>query len=406
MKDAAEYILIAIPFFFLLMGLEYVIGRYMKNSIYHFEDTLTNLSIGIGNQVFSVFLKSFMIGAYTWVYNHFMLMRIENPWLAFIIGTIAFDFIFYWAHRWGHTINVFWGAHIVHHQSEEYNLSVALRQSWIHNLLSFWMFLPIPLLGIDPFVFMGVSAFSSVYQFWIHTKTIGKLGPIEWIFNTPSAHRVHHATNQNYLDKNYAGVFIIWDRIFGTYEAEKETPIYGITTPLKSWNPVWANTHFYIDLYKNWHPFSFFQKIKTLFWDGPSSLAKWFRITKTTSAVNSKTGNLTKIYVAFQFILLLAGLLLFLVFFDEIAALYKFIFPLLLFWTMFSIGALLELKKWAYWLEIPRLLAIGSSMNVLYYLKYVDWFHFFLVISVATTLAVFIWWIILLKREVYKVELA
>lgn len=405
MKEAAEYILIAIPFFFLLMGIEYLIGRFYHKNVYQLEDTITNLSIGIGSQIFGVFLKSFMLGLYTLVYNQCGFIRIENPLIAFLVGTIAFDFIFYWAHRWGHTINFFWGAHIVHHQSEEYNLSVALRQSWIHNLISFWMFLPIPLLGVDPLIFMGVSAFSSVYQFWIHTKTIGKLGPFEWIFNTPSAHRVHHATNNRYLDKNYGGVFIIWDRLFGTYEAEKEVPVYGITSPLKSWNPFWANLHFYSDLFKNWRPFSFIKKIKLFFWDGPSSLF-WLKPTIKNKYMKTKISLLSKVYIVFQFVLLLAGLLLFLVFFDEISIAYKFIFPLLLFWTMLSIGALMEGEKWAYWLEAPRLLSIGASMNILYYIKYVDWFNFFLIVSILTTLGIIVWSIVLLKKEIYRVSLS
>jgi len=185
MKDSSIYILLAIPFFFALMGVEWLWASYQKKKVYDLNDTVTNLSIGIGNQVFGLFMKVILIGAYIGVYENFAFFHIENPFFAFVIGTILYDFIFYWAHRWGHEINFFWGAHIVHHQSEHYNLSVALRQSWFHNLLSFWMFLPIPLIGIDPLVFVGVNAFNLLYQFWIHTELVGKLGPLEWFLNTP-----------------------------------------------------------------------------------------------------------------------------------------------------------------------------------------------------------------------------
>lgn len=400
MKDSSIYILIAIPFFFALIGLEWLIARYYNKKVYGLNDTVTNLSIGVGNQVIGLFLKLILIGAYIAIYENFAVFHFENSFVAFLVGTVLFDFIFYWAHRWGHEINFFWGAHIVHHQSEHYNLSVALRQSWFHNLLSFWMFLPIPLLGIDPVVFLGVNAFSTLYQFWIHTELIGKLGPIEWIFNTPSAHRVHHSTNPQYLDKNYGGLFIIWDRLFGTYQEEVEAPVYGITTPLKSWNPIWANFHFYLDVFKVGKQKSIGMKLKILFWDGPSQLGKWLDVKLENQIIKVQTLRTnTKIYIISQFVLLLCGAIVYMAFFAEISVVYRLGFLALILFTMWSISALFEKKRWVNWTEVPRLLLICSLLNVMYYLQFVNWFNVCLVATASATILSIIWWIWHWKSE-------
>jgi len=394
MKDSSIYILLAIPFFFALMGIEWLWASYQKKKVYDLNDTVTNLSIGVGNQVFGLFMKVILIGAYIGVYENFAFFHIENPFFAFVIGTILYDFIFYWAHRWGHEINFFWGAHIVHHQSEHYNLSVALRQSWFHNLLSFWMFLPIPLIGIDPLVFVGVNAFNLLYQFWIHTELVGKLGPLEWFLNTPSAHRVHHSTNPQYLDKNYGGVFIIWDRMFGTYQEEIETPVYGITTPFRSSNPIWANFHFYQEVFQAWKNKTFATKIRILFWDGPSELGKWLneKIEVNFQKVQKLKLN-TKIYVVVQFVLLFLGAVAFMANFDILTEPYKWAFLAIILWTMWSISALLERKNWVNWTEIPRLLTICTLLNVMYYLQFVNWFNLFLIASASATFLILVWWI-------------
>ena len=400
MEDSSIYILIAIPFFFAMMGIEWLIARIHKKKVYELKDTVTNLSIGIGNQAIGLFFKVLMIGAYVGVYENFAFMHIENPLIGFLVATVLFDFIFYWAHRWGHEVNIFWGAHIVHHQSEHYNLSVALRQSWFHNLLSFWMFLPIPLFGIDPIVFLGANAFNTLYQFWIHTELIGKLGPLEWIFNTPSAHRVHHSTNPQYLDKNYGGLFIIWDRIFGTYQEEIEAPVYGITTPLKSWNPIWANVHFYVEIWEAWKQKSLGMKLKILFWEGPSQLGKWLTIKAATQLEKAQQLRLnTQVYIVLQFSILMLGTVAFMAFFDELSMGYRLGFLSLMIWTMWSISALLEKKKWVNWTEIPRLLIICSYLNVMYYLQFVNWFNVFLIASASATVLILIWWIWHWKTE-------
>ena len=245
-----NFIVYAIPFFLLMILLELYMDKLRNQKNYRVNDAISNLTIGIGDQTISIFGKISQILVYSFIYENFRFFTLPDNLLTGFILFLLFDFIFYWAHRLGHESNLFWGGHIVHHSSEEYNLTVALRQPWFYNYMSFFLFLPIALFGFSPLLLIAVAGIDTLYQFWIHTKHIGKLGWFEKIFNTPSHHRVHHGQNSKYLDKNYGGVLIIWDRMFGTYQVEEEEVVYGITTPLKSWNPAWANVHYYFDLYE------------------------------------------------------------------------------------------------------------------------------------------------------------
>ena len=211
---------------------------------------MSNLFSGITEQAVSIFLKTLMLLVADYVQRNFSPFTIPTTWWSILLLFVLFEFLFYWAHRLGHEVNVFWAAHVVHHQSESYNLSVALRQPWVMSLMTFFLFLPIPLLGFNALTFGLVAAVSTLYQFWIHTQTVGKLGWFEKWLNTPSHHRVHHGSNPQYMDKNYGGSLIIFDRLFGTFEEEKETVKYGVTHPFGSHNAVWANTYYWLEM--NW----------------------------------------------------------------------------------------------------------------------------------------------------------
>ena len=175
-------------------------------------------------------------------------------WVAAIGLLFGVDFCFYWFHRIAHEYAAPWATHVVHHQSEEYNLAVALRQSAFEGCFAWVFYLPLAVIGFPPIWYVSMKAINLLYQFWIHTEAIDRLGPLEWVMNTPSHHRVHHARNPKYLDKNYAGMFIIWDRMFGTFQPEEEQPVYGITKPLQSWNPLWANLAAWVELFEDaWH---------------------------------------------------------------------------------------------------------------------------------------------------------
>lgn len=247
--EKVNYIALSIPVFFLLIAIELAYATWKGLRLYRLNDAVTNISLGIGQQVTGVFMKGALFAGYLWLYNHARLFDIPANWLTWALLFLGVDFFYYWFHRMSHEVNALWAAHIVHHQSEEYNLSVALRQSWFQSAFSWVFYLPLAVAGFNPIMFVTISSFNTLYQFWIHTRTIGKLGPLEWVLNTPSHHRVHHASDPKYIDKNHAGTLIIWDRLFGTFIEENEEPVYGITTQLNSWNPIWANLHYWRDLF-------------------------------------------------------------------------------------------------------------------------------------------------------------
>lgn len=247
-----NFIALSVPAFFVLIGLELLGGVVAGRKYYRFNDAVTNLSCGIGSQVLGVFFAIFTFWGYSYAFDNYKRFNIEENALNWFLLFLGVDFAYYWFHRLSHEINAIWATHIVHHQSEEYNLSVALRQSWFQTLFSWWFYLPLAFLGFSPAMIVTVAAVNTLYQFWIHTKAIKKLpAPIEFIFNTPSHHRVHHGTNPQYIDKNHAGSLIIWDRMFGTFQKEEEEVVYGITSPLNSFNPFRANFHYWRELFHN-----------------------------------------------------------------------------------------------------------------------------------------------------------
>lgn len=394
------YILLAIPFFLLLMGLEVGVGWARKQSWYRLNDAIVNLCIGIGNQAFNLFFKAMLLGAYIWVYEQAAFIEQPATWWSFLLALIGFDFFFYWAHRWSHEINFFWGAHVVHHSSEEYNLSVALRQSWWHNVIAFFIFLPLPLLGFEPMVFFLAAGVHTLYQFWIHTKAIGKLHPvIEFIFNTPSHHRVHHGRNPKYIDKNHAGVFILFDRIFGTFQVEEEEPTYGITTPIKSWNPLWANVHYYAEMFQKARRMRRWQDKIRMLWARPGWLPEDMGgfeevpeiEAQDTEVYDRQTTKPFRRYAVVQFALLLMGLVALMVFFEELSWGFRFAFGGIIILSTVICGAILENKRWVIYAEYARLLAVLGTLNALYYTQYVEWFLTMLVGSGVVYVLMNLW---------------
>ncbi|WP_266366855.1 sterol desaturase family protein [Tellurirhabdus rosea] len=250
MKDLIHY---AIPAFVILLTAEIIATAVQQKEYYETKDTVSSLSMGIGNVIIGLVGKVLVFGAYSLVYE-FRLFTVDmTTWWAWVLLFFADDFSYYWFHRISHGSRYFWASHVVHHSSQKYNLGTALRQTWTGTLSGsflFWIWLP--LLGFHPAAVMSMQAISLLYQFWIHTEFIYKFPkPIEFIFNTPSHHRVHHATNLEYLDKNHAGILIIWDRMFGTFEEEKERPVYGLTTNLTTYNPVRIAFHEWTDMVRD-----------------------------------------------------------------------------------------------------------------------------------------------------------
>jgi alkylglycerol monooxygenase len=248
-------ILYAVPLFFLLIFIEILVEKIKGTNYYRINDSINSLTAGVLSRVTGIVKQLFPLTVYVLVFEKLALFQITSSWWMWVTAFVLYDFCYYWKHRFGHEMNILWAAHVVHHSSEEYNLTTALRQS-SSSFFSWIFYLPMAVLGFDPITLITVGSLNLIYQFWVHTRHIPKLGWYEWVFVTPSNHRVHHAQNQVYIDRNYGGVFILWDRIFGSFQEELETekPIYGIRKALKSWNPLWANVHVYIQLFKDcWH---------------------------------------------------------------------------------------------------------------------------------------------------------
>ncbi|WP_161865685.1 sterol desaturase family protein [Pseudomonas yangonensis] len=249
-----NYVLYAVPFFFLLIGLELLAERWRGMRTYRLADALNSLSAGVLSQATGILTKVVGLLTYAFAWEQLALFELsEGSFWVWVFAFVFYDFCYYWNHRLGHERNVLWAAHAVHHQSEDYNLSTALRQTSTGFIFGWIFYLPMAVVGVPPLVFLTVAALNLLYQFWVHTRHIPKLGWFEWLFITPSNHRVHHAQNPIYMDRNYGGVFIVWDRLFGTFQEEldEEPVIFGVTVPLASWNPLWANLQVYAGLWSD-----------------------------------------------------------------------------------------------------------------------------------------------------------
>ena len=399
-------IVLSIPIFFLLIGIELLIERFTHQKLYRLPDTLANLGCGITQQLSGLFLKIFAVGAYQYLFEHYTLVTWERNALYWLILFLLVDLSYYWAHRMSHEVNLFWGGHVVHHQSEEYNLSVALRQSSLQVVWTFGFSLPIAFFGFETLDFVLVSSLNTLYQFWIHTETIGKLGWFEYIFNTPSHHRVHHGRDPKYIDKNHAGSLIIWDKMFGTFQAEEEKPTYGITKPLNSWNAVFANVSHYVDMQKDLQRIpKWSDRVRYLF-KKPGWLPDYlggyrpapvidkaaYRKYETPSALPLTA------YVLFQYVLCLAGTALFLFSqkqadgSDRFTTTENVFITILVSVVVVNCSVLFEGRawvKWAEWLRIilyPAILTIAVYLNAwpewlygvgaLYFIISASWFYF------------------------------
>lgn len=249
-SDWPNVILWAAPIMFILVFAEWGLSIYQNKDVYDKKDFFAAATIGLVNVGISALLKVIIFGAVLFFWN-LVPWKIPATWWSFIPCFILLDLARYWAHRVAHEQRFWWATHVTHHNSEKYNFSVSFRLSWTQHI-KFIFFIPVIMVGFDPFVFFICHQVAVLYQFWIHTEYIKKLpAPIEYIFTTPSHHRVHHASDEQYLDKNYGSTFIIWDRIFGTFAEEKERPHYGITKPVKSYNPIYLVFHEWADIMRD-----------------------------------------------------------------------------------------------------------------------------------------------------------
>jgi sterol desaturase/sphingolipid hydroxylase (fatty acid hydroxylase superfamily) len=251
----------AIPAFVLLLVVEAIWGVRSGHHLHEASDSAASLAMGLGNVAVSAVVQGGILALHFGLYE-LRLFDLGREWWVWVLLIVCEDFCYYWFHRAHHEVRVLWAAHVNHHSSQNYNLATALRQSWTTPLTGLIFWLPLPLLGFHPLMIVTAQAISLIYQFWIHTETIERLGPLEWVFNTPSHHRVHHGSDLEYLDRNHGGILIIWDRLFGTFQAEGERPRYGLIEDIDTRNPVRIAFH------------EFAAMVRDL-WRAPSWSARW-----------------------------------------------------------------------------------------------------------------------------------
>jgi Sterol desaturase len=360
----------ATPVFFLLIGVELVVARLRGRDAYAGNDAINSIGLGAISQLVAVFSKLLTIGIYAWCVEHLALFALPADSVPVWVGALlGYDLCYYWLHRMGHEVNILWAAHVVHHQSERYNLSTALRQTGSGALLGWVFYLPLAIAGVPVQVFVVVALIDLLYQFWVHTEQIGRLGWFDRVFCSPSNHRAHHAVNDRYLDRNYGGILIVWDRLFGSFVEEDaaDPPVYGTRAPLRSWNPLWANAEVYWRTAQDaWHARRWRDKllvwIKPPGWRPDDVAARFPRpaFVMPTERYDPPLAASLKLYLLVQFALLLGMVTQFLG-----MAGHAGLPELLLYavWQVFGLcvlGALMEGRHWAWWAEGLRVLALAA----------------------------------------------
>lgn len=402
MSTYANVLTIAIPVFFFLVLIEILYGLISKKNYYNLMDTLSSLSSGITNLLKDLLGIGIIIISYPFIKKSISIIELNESILLYFIAFICLDFASYWNHRLNHSINFFWNQHVIHHSSQEFNLACGLRQS-ISNLLGYGAIFLIPaaIFGVPHKVISFLAPLHLFGQFWYHTKHIGKLGFLEYIFVTPSQHRVHHAINTEYIDKNLSAIFCIWDRLFGTFQEELENVpcVYGTLKPVNTWNPFIINfQHLWYLIVDAWHTRNFKNKIKIWFmptgWrpDDVKTLIKRDKIIDVYNQkkYNMEYDNIHVFFALFNFIYINAALWLLLTGYDELAYNLKIFYSIFILTTIFGFTSIMDSYKWASYIEFLRLIIGITFINNITELENFNFyfFNFYFMFSVFLTLTI------------------
>ena len=369
MDTYANMLLIAIPIFFVSVLLEALYGNWIKDQKHNFMDTISSLSSGITNLLYDLLGLGIIIVSYSFLYEYVMIFSIQESILLYIVAFICIDFASYCHHYLKHSVNVFWNQHVIHHSSEEFNLACALRQSITNNLgVGILFLLPAALCGVPPKVISIIAPLHLFGQFWYHTRHIGKLGFLEYIIVTPSQHRVHHAINPEYIDKNLGAIFCVWDRAFGTFQEElEEVPcVFGTLKPVRTWNPVLINfIHLWGLIQDAWNTRSWNDKLKLWFmptgWR-PNDVSEKFPQHIVADVYDQKKYSPQysfkhKLMTIFQFMCINIMSFLFLYNFSDLDLFSRTAYMILIFSTIFGFTSMMDGYKWGFIFEIIRSLA-------------------------------------------------
>lgn len=365
--EKLNYLAFAMPAFFLFLYMEYKLAQHRKKEhLFKYESSVSNISIGIAERLINLFVSASFYQIYYWVYNNYALFDIPNNWIVWIGLILATDFVWYWYHRLGHEVNLFWAAHIVHHQSEEFNLTASARITTIQALIRtvFWSILP--LIGFHPTMVITMLLVHGAYSFFTHTQVLKRVKWLEYVFITPSLHGVHHASDEKYLDKNYGDMFVFWDKIFGTFQAEEEQPKYGLTHPLKSYSFLWQHFHYYFEIYESYKRADTFKGKWSAIFGSPAYMDQDIRPELEKKFLQDRRLRLRELkfrgYLALQIGLSVIMLTWFTFFYGSQDIIDKLFYLSFILITLINCGALLEQRNWIYYLEYIRLTILFSYL--------------------------------------------
>ena len=375
MDTYANILLITIPIFLVLITIEILYGAWKKDQQHSFMDTISSLSSGFTNLLVDILGLGIIIFSYPFFYERLKIIDLEESILLYFIAFVCIDFASYCHHRLKHSVNIFWNMHVIHHSSEEFNLACALRQSITNNLgIGVLFLIPAAFLGVPTQVIAILGPLHLFGQFWYHTKHIGKLGWLEYILVTPSQHRVHHAINKEYIDKNLAAIFCVWDRAFGTFQEElDDVPcVYGTLKPVETWNPIWINfQHLWFLIQDAWYTNSIKDKFRIWFmptgWR-PEDIIKKVPRTKVENVYSQEKYKpeyklIHKIFAGFHFVVQNIILFVFLTSFSDIFLADKIAYFILIFSTIFSSTSVMDGFKWSTTFEFLRIF-IGIAIII------------------------------------------
>ena len=365
--EVLNYAALAVPAFFIFLGLEYVFARRKRLDVFNFDDSVSNITVGIAERLLNLFLTATFYNIFEWIYLTWRIWDIPNLWFVWVILILVTDFVWYWYHRLGHEVNIMWAAHVVHHQSETYNYTVSARittlQAIVRNI--FWCILP--LIGFHPAMVIAILIVHGTYSFFTHTQVIGKLGWLEHVLITPSHHRVHHASNEQYLNKNYGDIFVFWDKIFGTFQEEAETPSYGLTHPLKSYSFMWQHFHYFVELFYAARKVQGLYRKFGVILGRPEDIDQSIRLIAERKLIPRKAATTTRtrfrIYLVLQVIGVVTTLFVMTLFSHQIGPLENFVASIFILITLINCGALLQQRRWIYYLEYLRIFIITSYIS-------------------------------------------
>lgn len=384
--EKLNYLAFAMPAFFLFLYMEYKLAQHRKKEhLFKYESSVSNISIGIAERLINLFVSASFYQVYYWVYNNYALFNIPNNWIVWLGLILATDFVWYWYHRLGHEVNLFWAAHIVHHQSEEFNLTASARITTIQALIRtvFWSILPF--IGFHPTMVITMLLVHGAYSFFTHTQVLKRVKWLEYVFITPSLHGVHHASDEKYLDKNYGDMFVFWDKLFGTFQPEEEQPKYGLTHPLKSYSFLWQHFHYYFEIYESFRRAETFKGKWNAVFGSPAYMDQDIRPELEKRFLQDRRFRLRELkfrgYLTLQIGLSVVLLTWFTFFYSTQDSFDKMFYLSFILITLINCGALLEQRKWIYYLEYIRLTILFS------YLLYLEGYTELLLLPVLALIA-------------------